>query len=309
MYLPKKTLDWYRIWRFRYRMYALIIALILIPILFSSGLNVNPVIDFPSDKYSIIGNFIIASRVQHHITNTSVNSTNLQDTTVDANKINASLKKSEYYTGDISNRLSVDISSSSDASQVPDKKPVDTSLDSIIKKPANAEYKSFLRYPKYNINTPIIYSTFDDLFQKKDDGSIDFTKPKDNDPTGSPIQKKLQDGIVHLAFTPQPGEIGNSYIIGHSSNYSFIKSNYNSIFKPLESKCAEGTEFIIYDKYGRELKFKVFECIKISDDDVAQAYKNFPYRRVVTLQTSILGVRNGKVQATHRWLVRGELQF
>ena len=130
--------------------------------------------------------------------------------------------------------------------------------------------------------------------------------------TQIPIQIKLRDGVVHLTeevhpYSVMPGEIGNSYIVGHSSNYSWVKSNYNEIFKPLEKRTQVGEEFIIYDKYGRELKFKVFETILIEETDTATAFKLFEGRRVVTLQTSVLTWRGGVLIPTHRWLTRGEL--
>ena len=118
----------------------------------------------------------------------------------------------------------------------------------------------------------------------------------------------MVDGIVHIAFTADPGDIGNSYIVGHSSNFSSVKSDYNTIFKPIESVSKPGEEFILWDDCGRELKFKVFETLRIEEGDVNEAYKIYPDKRVVTLQTSILTFVPGKgLTPTHRWLTRGEL--
>jgi len=171
--------------------------------------------------------------------------------------------------------------------------------------PANR--RNLLIYDKYKIRVPIIYTNFSDLFNKRENGTYDFRSPTDTDSPDSPVQKKLEEGIVHLAYTPQPGEIGNSYIVGHSSNYSWVDSPYNRVFEPIRQRSQVGETFVILDRYGRELKFEVFEVKKIAAEDVSIAYKNYTDRRVVTLQTSILGYRNGKVEATHRWITRGEL--
>jgi hypothetical protein len=181
------------------------------------------------------------------------------------------------------------------------------SLDEVVKKPAQPVRTNWVSYPKYKIQVPLIYTTYEDLYNKNPDGSINFTSPIDQGPIESPVQQKLKDGVVHLAYTPLPGEVGNSYIVGHSSNFSSVKSAYNRIFKPIESVSRPGEEFFVYDQQGRELKFCVFDALKIAESDVKEAFKTFGDRRVVTLQTSILGVRNGRVEATHRWLTRGEL--
>ncbi len=43
----------------------------------------------------------------------------------------------------------------------------------------------------------------------------------------------LKNGVVHYPGTALPGEIGNSYISGHSSNYTWAKGSYNQIFAKL----------------------------------------------------------------------------
>ena len=180
------------------------------------------------------------------------------------------------------------------------------SLSEIIKQPEQGIKYSWLNFPKYKIQAPIQWATFADLYEQNGE-NIDFNTLKDSSGLETPIQKLLQKGIVHLGYTVQPGEIGNSYIVGHSSNFNYVKSDYNSIFKPIESATKDGDEFFVYDQRGRELKFCVFENLKIPEEDLKTAYKEFPGERVVTLQTSILGWRDGKYEATHRWLARGSL--
>ncbi len=51
----------------------------------------------------------------------------------------------------------------------------------------------------------------------------------------SQIQKDLERGVILYPGqgTVMPGEIGNSYIAGHSSNYAWAGGNFNTIFKDL----------------------------------------------------------------------------
>ena len=335
----KKMFNWRKVWQLRYRMYALIIIFIIGPLLFADNSDLNPNVEFSSDRFEVVSTGLIASKMQRlfpqsqALANNSDNNSDDNEVaqvivkdgkTIYLNKtgqvITDLLKSAGFDSGYISDQPFLDLNlplpvketveKVEVSPQTPDdsiKLQLPTPLESIIPKPTNPQYKNFLRYPKYNINVPVLYSSFEDLFEKNSDGTINFYKPIDNDPINSPIQQKLKGGIVHIAFTPQPGEIGNSYIIGHSSNYSVVKSSYNAVFKPLEGKSKPGEEFYIYDRYGRELKFKVFEATRISAEDGATAYKNYPDKRVVTLQTSVLTWTSKGYQATHRWLTRGEL--
>ena len=49
------------------------------------------------------------------------------------------------------------------------------------------------------------------------------------------LLKDLPNGVVHYPGTALPGQIGTSYISGHSSNYSWIKGNYNKVFATLNN--------------------------------------------------------------------------
>lgn len=44
------------------------------------------------------------------------------------------------------------------------------------------------------------------------------------------VSSGLEKGTIHLLGTALPGEVGNVFITGHSSNYLWAKGNYKSIF-------------------------------------------------------------------------------
>ncbi len=95
---------------------------------------------------------------------------------------------------------------------------------------SNTEVAGRLEIPSLNINVPLIWT--------KD--------PKNFD-------KDLQAGVVHYPGTALPGQIGTSYISGHSSNYSWAKGSYNKIFSTL-GDLADNTSFkiTVVQKNGKD---------------------------------------------------------
>ena len=59
---------------------------------------------------------------------------------------------------------------------------------------------------------------------------IAFRVPNDE----KEISENLKRGLIHLEGSSFPGEQGNVFITGHSSNYPWVKSNYNSVFALLD---------------------------------------------------------------------------
>jgi len=176
-------------------------------------------------------------------------------------------------------------------------------LSDLMKPVSEPQNQGTLQWEEFGIIAPVLYAPFSDLFVANSDGTSDFTKPVDTSSINSPIQQRLRNGIVHLPFSPLPGEAGNSYIIGHTSNFINVESDYNEVFAPLLNAAKPGQEFTILDHRGRLLKFRVFEALAVTENDLTEAYKNFGDRRIVTLQGSIL--ENGI--PTKRYLVRAEL--
>lgn len=81
------------------------------------------------------------------------------------------------------------------------------------------------------------------------DGLPDLSKPESNELSIEKISitapviwnieendiiENLINGVVHYKGTSLPGEGGNVFITGHSSNYFWVKSDYNNIFALLD---------------------------------------------------------------------------
>lgn len=85
----------------------------------------------------------------------------------------------------------------------------------------NTDIPGRLEIPDLKINVPIIW-----------------TKDTNN------FEKDLQAGVVHYPGTALPGQIGTTYIAGHSSNYVWAKGDYNHVFTTL-GDLADNTSFKI----------------------------------------------------------------
>lgn len=101
--------------------------------------------------------------------------------------------------------------------------------------------------PKINLEVPVVY----------DLGTIEE----------SAVQNGLEDGVVHYASSPEPGENGNVVIVGHSSNNILNSGKYKFAFVLLKRLEAEDTFFIHKD--GVRYTYKVFEKKIVSPSDVS----------------------------------------
>ncbi|MDO8266019.1 MAG: sortase, partial [Candidatus Saccharibacteria bacterium] len=80
------------------------------------------------------------------------------------------------------------------------------------------------------------------------------------------VQKSLENGVVHYATTPNPGEKGNSVIVGHSSNNILNSGKYKFAFVLLKRLEAEDTFFVQKDSI--RYTYKVYKKEIISPDQV-----------------------------------------
>lgn len=97
----------------------------------------------------------------------------------------------------------------------------------------NTSIPGRLEVPSLKINAPIIFTTDTNNFDKD-----------------------LQSGVVHYPGTALPGEIGTTYIAGHSSNYLWSKGDYNQVFTKL-GDLADNTSFkvTVVQKNGKNAIF------------------------------------------------------
>lgn len=75
------------------------------------------------------------------------------------------------------------------------------------------------------------------------------------DNNATEVAKNLENGVIQINGTSLPGQKGNIYITGHSSNYVWAKGSYNNVFALL-NKLVVGD--VVYLKYqGTVYTYKV----------------------------------------------------
>lgn len=110
---------------------------------------------------------------------------------------------------------------------------------SIISDPNNTKAASLdpkLIIPKINIEIPVVY----------DEPSIDEHA----------VQTALERGVVHYGNTPNPGELGNGVIFGHSSNNILNKGKYKFAFVLL--KRLEVGDLFYLEKDGTRYTYQIY---------------------------------------------------
>lgn len=76
------------------------------------------------------------------------------------------------------------------------------------------------------------------------------------------VKDGLVNGVIHIDGTALPGETGNVFITGHSSNYPWAKGNYNNIFALIN-------KLVVGDLV--QLKYKNVDYVyKVSDIKVVE---------------------------------------
>lgn len=60
------------------------------------------------------------------------------------------------------------------------------------------------------------------------------------------LTSKLENGVIQLNGTALPGQVGNIYITGHSSNYSWARGSFNNVFALLDKLVPGDTIYMNY---------------------------------------------------------------
>lgn len=92
-------------------------------------------------------------------------------------------------------------------------------------------YDNRIIIPKIGKNIPLVDVRLDSGF--------------DFDHIENIFMQELTKGVVRYPGTAKPGESGNAFIFGHSSNYPWVKGEYNSVFALLD-QLSFGDEIIVY---------------------------------------------------------------
>lgn len=124
--------------------------------------------------------------------------------------------------------------------------------------------------------------------------------------TEAAMQKDLLRGVVRYPKAGVPGQLGNLIISGHSSNYVWVKGDYNSIFKDLgKINLADQVTVRVTQENGKTFDY----AYKITEKQVVKAdnpwiFQDSKDASVLTLSTCWPVGTN-----LNRLVLRGELQI
>ena len=99
------------------------------------------------------------------------------------------------------------------------------------------------------------------------------------------FQRGLEQGVVHYPSTALPGERGNAYYFGHSSDYVFKKGSFKTVFATLP-KIEIGAEVYVTNHAGKQFVYAVKEKKIVSSQDVSVLSQGDRAEKLLTLQTS-----------------------
>ncbi|PZM86557.1 hypothetical protein DLH72_00615 [Candidatus Gracilibacteria bacterium] len=129
-------------------------------------------------------------------------------------------------------------------------------------------YENRIVIPKLGKNIPLV-----DIKNQKVDSEHELENI---------FMKELENGVVRYPGSAVPGENGNSFIFGHSSNFPWMNGDYNEVFSNLNF-LESGDEVIIY--YGqKKFIYKIKEKKVIKPGDVS-VLKRYPDKKELSIMT------------------------
>lgn len=149
---------------------------------------------------------------------------------------------------------------------------------------------------KEKVSNSFSYSEFDLLIP-----SIDVFAPVVADVDGynqKQYRDALKKGVAHFNSTAKPGEDGNVFIFGHSTDWQLVEGNYQTVFKNLPD--LKKDQDIILQYKQKRYYYKVLYNKITAYDDMTWIGQND--KDVVTLMTCYPIGSNEK-----RMIVRGKL--
>jgi LPXTG-site transpeptidase (sortase) family protein len=132
-------------------------------------------------------------------------------------------------------------------------------------------YDNRIEIPSLKISAPIVEPTF----------SADTLNSNDFKAIEEQIHESLLNGVVHFPGTALPGEKGNMFLTGHSSNVFWELSKYNTVFALLP-KIKIGDKIIIYSDQN-VYTYTVTEIKEVYPSDTSSLKQTDDYR--LTLMT------------------------
>lgn len=102
---------------------------------------------------------------------------------------------------------------------------------------------------------------------------------------GGYFQEALQTGVVHYPGTARPGEYGNAFYFGHSSDFGYKVGKYKTVFALLPH-IELGETIEITNTRGRVFTYEVVNTLVVSPTQTEVLSQGDRSKKLLTLQTS-----------------------
>ncbi len=118
------------------------------------------------------------------------------------------------------------------------------------------------------------------------------------------IQDAMDEGVAYYPGTAFPGQVGNAYLTGHSSNYFWSKGRFNRVFRELRQLEIGDTFSIVQTQstgHKVNYRYRIYEKRVAENDDSSLFYAD----REGSLVTLVTSWPIGSTK--QRLMLRGEL--
>lgn len=97
------------------------------------------------------------------------------------------------------------------------------------------------------------------------------------------FMEELKKWVVRYPWTAQPWDVGNAFIFGHSSNYPWVKSDYNDVLALIDTMKV-GDEIIVYYNQ-KKFVYKVTDHSVVKPWDTKVLSSRDPKKKEISLMT------------------------
>lgn len=99
------------------------------------------------------------------------------------------------------------------------------------------------------------------------------------------FQDGLTRGVVHLPGSAEPGEHGNTYLFGHSSDFPWKAGDYKTVFAVLP-EIKIGDQIRVSNRLGKLFVYAVTKTLVVGPKDLDVIDQHDKKIRMLSLQTS-----------------------
>jgi sortase A len=149
--------------------------------------------------------------------------------------------------------------------------PNDKSLSNIVLGPSDISKSKDSHFPNIDDNS---------IFIERIDIKAPITFRVENNEDA--VRDNLKNGAIHITGTSLPGENGNVFVTGHSSNYFWISSKFNAVFALLDKEMIGDLILIKFRNINYVYQIEEKLVVRPLETSVMNDYAKYP---TITLMT------------------------